>query len=70
MYRIYNICIHLSDIDYIRAVKYMEANRLYYIYRHLISDKQKPNSITVYGELQQLEEFKTFIFGGDNNEKN
>lgn len=70
MYRIYNICIHLSDIDYIRAVKYMESNKLYYIYRRLTSDKQKPNSITVYGELHPLEEFKTFIFGGDSNEKN
>lgn len=70
MYRIHNICIHLSDIDYIRAVKYMEENKLYYIYRRLTSDKQKPNSITVYGELQPLEGFKTFIFGGDNNEKN
>lgn len=70
MYRIYNICIHLSDIDYIRAVKYMESNKLYYIYRRLTSTKQKPNSITVYGHLDQLEDFKTFIFGGDNNEKN
>lgn len=70
MYRIYNICIHLSDIDYIRAVKYMESNKLYYIYRRLTSDKQKTNSITVYGELQQLEEFKTFILGGNNDEKN
>ena len=70
MYRIYNICMHLSDIDYIRAVKYMETNKLYYIYRRLTSNKQKPNSITVYGHLDQLEDFKTFIFGGDNNEKN
>ena len=70
MYRIYNICIHLSDIDYIRAVKYMEANKLYYIYRRLRGGKSKQNSITVYGHLEQIEGFKTFIFGGDNNEKN
>lgn len=65
MYRIYNVCIHLSDIDYIRAVKYMEEKNLHYIYRQLKSDKHKRNSITVYGHLDQLEEFKKTILGGN-----
>lgn len=64
MYRIYNICVHLSDIDYIRAVKYMEEKNLHYIHRRLRGGKSKRNSVTVYGHLDQLEEFKKTILGG------
>lgn len=61
MYRIYNTRIHLNDENYIRAVKYMEEKNLHYIYRRLKVDKERPNSITAYGHLEQLDEFNKFI---------
>lgn len=69
MYRIYNTCIHLNDENYIRAVKYVEEKNLHYIYRQLKTNKPNRNSITVYGHIDQLDEFNKFIkqLGGNQN---
>lgn len=61
MNRIYNTCVHITDYHYGMVVDFIESKNMYYIYKRLKANKQKPNSITVYGTLQQLEEFQKLI---------